>query len=196
MFPLIANTPYSMRFNRISAIRFSTKKEHRLNSRFTFISFFLLEWFGRDCERHLVCGDSGKRLAAENPEVCKVLVIWQAALTPGYHRGGKCCLNMLKIRPVWPITSTDTVTRPPRSYLWYNKCVMVSNIWAELVVALRTSPQNVALLAFLFPPFHGSGSVALRCSLGLCLDVSTDGANQTVTGLQLVQEHSAAEESK
>lgn len=63
---------------------------------------------------------------------------------------------------------------------------MVSNVLAERVVAPRTSPQNVARLApFLFL-LTAPVSAALRCSLGLYLDVSADGANQAVTGLQLV----------
>lgn len=55
MVPLIANTPYSMRFNHIHAIKFSTKREDGINLRFALnvLLFVYVYWLGRD-ERHVV----------------------------------------------------------------------------------------------------------------------------------------------
>lgn len=85
----------------------------------------------------------------------------------------------------------------PLDFMYYT----VTVLWCRMcelsrAVAPRSSPQNVAHLAQLLFLLMAPVCVALRFSLGLFLDVSTDGADQTVTGLQLVQEHSAAKESK
>lgn len=68
--------------------------------------------------------------------------------------------------------------------------------WIYLIIEFSAWRQYIQLWQFVVKLIRSCGIVVFTYAEYLFLNVSTDGGNQSVSWLQLVQKHSAAEESK